>query len=165
MITGGMTVTNRWFGSQFVSDAKSLGWQVPQLGRYALFAVLNVQGTDTAFNFQMMLDGLVKEDDNTENPFCRITEARKYWVWNAQKEKEIKDRRRREEIRRRIGLTKFHEVFGRLVYNAYPYGAIFDVKTGELVHFSERPGLFIQIAINQAEREQEEWVQRRSQEQ
>jgi hypothetical protein len=107
----------------------------------------------------------VRIDDETENPFCRLTEARKYWVWNVQKEKEIKERERRREIRRRIGLTKFHEVFGRLVYNAVPDGAIFDINTGELVYFAERPGLFIRIASTQAEKEADEWIQRRSQEQ
>ena len=104
-------------------------------------------------------------DDETENPFCRLTEYRKYWVWETQKKKEIQNRERRREIHRRIGRTKFHEVFGKLVYSAVPDGAIFDINTGELVYFAERPGLFIRIASAQAEKEAEEWIQRRSQEQ
>lgn len=108
-----------------------------------------------------MLGGRVRIDEATENPFCRSTEEQKWFTFEAQRKKQIQSRKRRAEIADRIGRTKYYEVLGRLVHNAYPEGAIFDINSGELVYFLERPGLFIRIAMNQADREKEDWLKRR----
>ena len=101
-------------------------------------------------------------DEETENPFCRVTESRKYWTFEDQRKKQIANRKRRREIQTRIGKTKLYEVLGRLVWNAYPDGFIFDINTGDLVDFEDRPGLFIKIAVDQATREADDWLTRRA---
>lgn len=100
-------------------------------------------------------------DEVTKNPFCRDQESKKWFTFEAQRKKQIESRRRRSDIRHRIGRTKYYEVLGRLIHNAYPEGAVFDIITGELVYFADRPSLFIRIAMNQADREKDDWLQRR----
>lgn len=100
-------------------------------------------------------------DEQTENPFCRQSQTRKFWAFENQRKKQIETRKRRREIQTRIGKIKLYEELGRLIWNAYPYGRIFDIKTGELVEFSDRPSLFIKVAVAQAERAADDWVQRR----
>lgn len=104
-------------------------------------------------------------DEETENPFCRDQESQKWFTFEAQRKKSIAARKRRREIQTRIGKIKLYEELGRLIWNAYPNGHIFDIATGELVHFPERPGLFIEIACNQAIRFSEEYVERRGENQ
>jgi len=104
----------------------------------------------------------VRIDEQTENPFDRDTDPEKHWRFESMKKQEIQKSRRRIETHRRIGKTKFHEVLGKLVWNAYPDGAIFDINTGQLVHFSERPGLFIRVAAECASREADDWMERRA---
>ena len=101
-------------------------------------------------------------DEATENPFCRDQESQKWFTFEAQRKKSIASRNRRREIQTRTGKIKLYEVIGRLIWNANPHGYIFDIATGEMVRFSERPGLFVQVAISQATKEAEEYVKRRS---
>lgn len=101
-------------------------------------------------------------DEATENPFDPGTHPRKYWTFEGQRKKQLADRKRRREIQTRVGKIKLYEVIGRLIWNANSHGYIFDIQTGEMVRFSERPGLFVQVAITQATKEAEEYVKRRS---
>ena len=101
-------------------------------------------------------------DEQTENPFDRQNEPEKHWRFESMRKEKIKSRKRRREIQTRIGKIKLYEELGRLIWNAYPYGRIFDIKTGELVDFADRPSLFIKVAVAQAERAADDWVERRA---
>ena len=83
------------------------------------------------------------------------------WARRSREKKKQEAQRRRRETQRRIGLTKFYEELGRMIYRAYPRGQMFDLNTGELIVFHERPGAFLRVAIEEAERRQEEWLKNR----
>ena len=83
--------------------------------------------------------------------------SRRWYSWKARMKKMEDAKKTRDRLERRSGMKKFYEVLGRMIYRAYPYGQIFDIETGELVVFSERPGLFIQAAIREAEKSRQEW--------
>ena len=69
----------------------------------------------------------------------------------------IDAKKAREKFERRFGWKTFYETLGKMVYRAYPYGQIFDIETGQLVVFHERPSLFIKVAIGEAEKAMDEW--------
>lgn len=83
------------------------------------------------------------------------------WARRSREKKDQEAQRRRREIRRRIGLSKFYEELGRMIYKAYPEGQMFDLETGEILVFQESPQKFIRVAIKEAEKLSDEWLKSR----
>ena len=104
-------------------------------------------------SYLLMCGGPVRIGDENPHPHG----SRFWFSWKARMKQMTDAKKSREELERRSGMKKFYEVLGRMIYRAYPYGRIFDIHTGELVVFSERPGLFIQAAIREAEKSRHEW--------
>ena len=83
--------------------------------------------------------------------------VRSWYSWEARMKQMIDRKKSRDRRERRSGRKKFYEVLGRIIYRAYPYGQIFDIETGELVVFHDRPGLFVKLALKEADKAQDEW--------
>lgn len=94
-----------------------------------------------------------------ENPHPIGT--RQHFSWQGRMNQLIEKKRRRERFETRSGLRKFYEQLGKMIYSAYPEGQIFDIETGQLIVFKERPSLFIRVAIKEADRVREEWIKQR----
>lgn len=101
----------------------------------------------------MMCGGPVRIGDENPHP----PQSRQWFSWKARMNKMVDAKKTRDQIERRSGMKRFYEVLGSMIYRAYPHGQIFDISRGELVQFSERPGLFIQAAIREAEKARQEW--------
>jgi hypothetical protein len=94
-----------------------------------------------------------------ENPHPSGT--RQFFSWQGRMNQMIEKKKRKEDLEKRSGWKVFYEHLGKMIYRAYPHGQIFDIQTGELIDFEERPGIFIQAAIREADKRRDEWIKER----